>query len=186
MTSEDILGLVLRRLKSSDRQQQLCPTFLLVPACVYVWFDSALDFLYHTPLRSDNVDFRCAWPTVEEIDESSAPVHANREYGHLFKGFFAVVDGGQFPCADYVNDDVQNAYYEGHTCSVEITNLLEYNFKGEIIHAVINNPRFCHDSSLAYKSGQIFPQLSDDMPPLGRTILGDSAFSARGIEGKTV
>lgn len=85
-----------------------------------------------------------------------------------------------------MDDDVQNSYYDDYTCSVEITKFLVYNFKGGIIHAAINYPWCCHDSSLTYNSGLIFRKLSDDMIPPRRAILGDSAFSARGVNGKTV
>lgn len=176
--------LVLWQLKSSGRQQQLCSIFGLVPTSVCVWVDYVLDVLYRTLRRSDNEDFRCAWPTVEELDESYALLQTNREYGHLLKGVFAVVDGGQFPCPDNVNDEIQNAYYEGYTCSAEVTDLLVYNFKGKIIHAEITNPGSCHHGSLAQKSGLVFPKLSNRTAPPGKAVLGDSNFSTKKVNGK--
>lgn len=36
--------------------------------------------------------------------------------------------------------DMQNAYYEGYTENVKVTNLLMFNFHGKIIHADVNYP----------------------------------------------
>lgn len=126
------------------------------------------------------------WPSVEEMKESTELLQQNREFGHLLKGVFAVVDGGRMPCADYEDPDMQNAYYEGYTCSVEVTNLFVYNFKGELIHAAVNYPGSWHDNRLAMTSGLIFPNLGDEMTPPGFAILGDSAFVTRTTGGKVV
>lgn len=52
------------------------------------------------------------WPTIEEMEESTAIVK-NRRKGHLFKGTFPVTDGIRMPCLAYVDTDVQNAFWEG-------------------------------------------------------------------------
>eukprot|EP00171_Calliarthron_tuberculosum_P005428 IDg5428t1 len=109
---------------------------------------------------------------------SNQKLMANRPNGRLMKGIFAVVDGGRIPCADYVDADMQNAYYEGYTGNVEVTNLLVFNFFGEIIHAGVNFPGSWHDSKLAVLSGLIYPKLGDDFTPPGYAILGDSAFAS--------
>lgn len=71
---------------------------------------------------------------------------------------------------------MQNAYFEGYTQNVEVTNLFVRNVFGEIIHAAINFPRSWHDSKLANVSGLIYPNLSDEYTPSGYAILGDSAL----------
>lgn len=184
INTEDILGLVLWCLKSSARRRQLCPIFGLVPTSVNVWFDYGLTVLYRT-LKVMH-DARITWPTVEEMKESTQLLQENREFGHLLKGVFAVVDGGRMPCADYNDPDLQNAYYEGYTCSVEVTNLFVFNFMGELIHAAINYPASWHDDKLAYASGVLYPKLEDEMTPPGFSIFGDSAFVTRTMEGKLV
>ena len=77
------------------------------------------------------------WPTVEEMKASSALLERNRVYGSLLKGVFAVSDGGRMRCADYTDTNLHNAYFEGYTQNMEVTNLFVGNFFGEIVHAAI-------------------------------------------------
>lgn len=79
-------------------------------------------------------------------------------------------------CADYVDEDFRNAYYEGHTGNIEVTNIMVFNFFGEIVHAGVNFPGSWQDIKLASASGLINPKLSDEMNPPEYAILGDSAF----------
>lgn len=99
-----------------------------------------------------------------------------------------VLDGGRFPCSDYINCDIQNSYYEGYTTSVEVTNLFVYNFKGDLIHAALNFPGSWHDSRVAHFSGLIYPKLYDDeLTPKGMAVLCDSSFTAgKDIDGKLI
>ena len=100
----------------------------------------------------------------------------SRSDGYLLEGVFAICDRGRFPCADFTDLELQNAYLEGYTQKVEVTNLFVWNFYGEIIHAAMNFPGSWHDSRLAYISGLIHDKLSDKMMPPGFAILCDSAF----------
>ena len=109
--------------------------------------------------------------------ESADLLTQNRPNGALLSNIFAVVDGGRLPYADYVDTDIQNAYYEGYTMSVQVTNLFVFNFKGELIHAALNFPGSWHDSRVAHSSGLINPLLLV-MTPRGLAILTDSAFTA--------
>lgn len=177
--SIDILGLTLRYLKSSGRMYELCGTFGLVPTSVSVWVDYGLTVLRMT-LRDKTVpEFMVAWPTVQEMDQSYNLLKMNRENGKLLPDVFGVMDGGRFPCADYSNKDVQNAYYEGYTGNVEVTNIFVFNFYGEIIHAGVNYPGSWHDSKVVVASGLLLDRLSDEKTPRGKAILGDSAFVAK-------
>lgn len=88
--------------------------------------------------------------------------------------------------ADYTDMEIQNVYYKGYTCSVEMANLLAYNFKGEIMHAAIFYTSSSHDSKLAFASSLINTKLSDEMAPCGLVILGDSAFVTIQTNGKVV
>lgn len=186
VSTEDILGLTLWRLKSCGRQNQLCVIFGLIPSTVSDWFNYGLKVLYRTLKRRDQRAFRVEWPDHNEMQESAQLLQDNRPNGALLRGVFGVIDGGRFPCADYVDNDVQNAFYEGYTCTVNVTNLLVYNFKGEIIHAAVNYPGTCHDSKLASLSGLVYPRLDDVMTPPGFALLGDSAFVTWNINGKIV
>lgn len=81
---------------------------------------------------------------------------------------------------------MQNAYYEGYACSVEVTNLFVFTFKGELIHDPVYYPGSLHDNKLTYLSVFIYPKLWDDMTSPGYAILGDSAFVTRSMEEKVV
>lgn len=188
LASVDILGLTLHYLKSSARQIHLCPMFGLVPSSVQVWVDYGMEVLFRVVKKKSRKDFAVKWPTEVEMKDSSDNLTNNRPNGQLMRGIFGVVDGGRLPCADYDNSDLQNAYYEGYTGNVEVTNLLVFNFFGEVIHAAVNYPGSWHDSKLASVSGLIFPKLGDDMTPPGFAILGDSAFvcDLRVAHGKVV
>lgn len=77
------------------------------------------------------------------------------------------MDGRQIFCASFFDVNVHNSYYQGYTQGVQVTDLLVYNFKGEIIHAEINYPGLFHDSKLSNLSGLLFPKLGDVMTPPG-------------------
>lgn len=188
ISSIDLLGMVLWYIKTSGTQYELCPNFGLVPSSVGVWLDYAMEVLIRTVKKRDRKDFEVRWPSPEEMHASAELLRRNRGNGFLLNGVFAVVDGGRMPCADYINRDLQNAYYEGYTQKVEVTNLFVWNFFGEIIHAAVNYPGSWHDSKLASASGLIYPKLSDAMTPPGFAILGDSAFTndTRLTKGKVI
>lgn len=184
----DILGLTLRYLKSSGRQYELCGMFGIVPSTVYVLVDYGMEVLLKT-LRDKSIpQFKVAWPTVNEMDESYELLKNNRENGVLLPDVFGVVDGGRMPCADYEDQDLQNGYYEGYTGSVEVTSIFVFNFRGEIIHAGVNFPGSWHDSKVVLASGLLLDRLSDEKTPRGKAILGDSAFvtNTRVTHGKII
>ena len=153
-----------------------CSNIWVSPSSVGVWLDYGLEVLLRVLKRKSRTKFEVRWPTVEEMQSSSALLQTNPRLGPLLEGVFAVVDGARLPCADYTNADLQNAFYEGYTQSVEVTNSFVWNFFGEIIQAGINYPGSWHDSKLANASGLLFPKLSDSMTPPGYAIPGDSAF----------
>lgn len=177
MDSLDVLGLTLWYLKSSGRQYQLAPIFGIVQTSLSVWIDFGLEVLLRMIIQKAHPDMRLEWPTEIEM-KASAALLKNRPNGHLLPNVFAVMDGGRLLCADYINTDIQNAYYEGYTGNVEVTNLLVYSFDGCLIHAALNFPGSWHDSRLANQSGLMNDLLSDEKTPVGMAILCDSAFMA--------
>eukprot|EP00171_Calliarthron_tuberculosum_P023637 IDg23637t1 len=187
LRSIDVLGLVLWFLKCRNPVYRLCPVFGIVPSSIHVWLDYGLEVLTRVVRRPELRDFEIRWPTEEEMRSSSALLEHNRQYGHLLRGVFAVLDGGRMPCASYVDADLQNAYWEGFTQAVEVTNLFVWNFHGEIVYAALNFPGSWHDSKLAVESGLYVPHLTEHTPP-GYAILGDSAFprSSAALQGKLV
>lgn len=184
----DVLGLVLRYLKTSGRQYDLCGMFGLVPSSVSCWIDYGLAVLLKA-LRKKNVEsFRVKWSTPAEMISSHNLLRYNRQNGFLLPNVFAIMDGGRMLCADYQDEDLQNAYYEGYTGNVEVTNLLVFSFYGEIIHAGVNYPGSWHDNKVLIASGLLADRLSDAKTPIGFAILGDSAFVARTrvVHGKII
>lgn len=151
-------------IKTSGKQYTLAPIFGMVPSSVNVWVDYALEVLYRSFKKNLMHHAGIKWPTVEQMAASALQLVNNRPNGALLDGVFAITDGCRIPCADYITPDIQNAYYEGYTQSVEVTNLFVWNFFGEKT-AAINYPGSWHDSKLAYQSGLIFPMLSDEHTP---------------------
>ena len=166
----------------------LCPIFGVTDSAIGVWLDFGLEVLRRVVMNKENVDFGIRWPEFEEMKESFSLLVENRIYGRLLEGVFASTDDGRMPCADYTDTSLQNAYFEGFTQGVEVTNLFVFNFYGELIHAAMNYPGSWHDTGLAMVSVFFFPKSSDEMTPPGMAILDDSAFvkGTRETNGKVV
>lgn len=90
------------------------------------------------------------------------------------------------PCADYVDADTPNAYYKGYNCSVDVTNLLVFNLKLEIIHAAVNFPQYFHERKVASLSGLVYPKVGDMCTLPGYSIPGDIASVSRNINVKVI
>lgn len=122
------------------------------------------------------------------MEQSAALLQANRSNGALNKSAFSVVDGRRLPCANYVNTEKQNDFYEGYTQSLELINLQVYSFQREVTRAAMNFPESWHDNKLATLTGLLYPKLAREMAPPGMAILCNSAymFDGRVIGDKTV
>ena len=175
LRSVDLLGLALWFLKSCDPPYKLCLIFGVIPSTLYCWLNYALEVLYRLVQNKNIADFEIRWPSPAEMKSSCQLLESNRQNGFLLKGVFAVVDGARMPWATYADPKLQNAYWEGFTQGHEVTNLLVWNFYGEIIFAAVNFLGSWHDSRLAAAGGLYYPLLIEETPP-GFAILGDSAF----------
>lgn len=82
---------------------------------------------------------------------------------------------------------MQNAYYEGYTGNVEVTNLFVFNFLGEVIHAAVK-PGSWHDSRMVNASSLLHTFLQDNKTQTGYAVLCDSAFTVdlKATKGKVV
>ncbi|CDF40129.1 unnamed protein product [Chondrus crispus] len=100
--------------------------------------DYSLEVLLRVVKRKKEFEIR--WPTHDDQKASAAPLENNRINEPLLQGVFAVTDGGRMACADFTNANLQNAYFEGYTQAVEVTNLFVFNFFRELIHAAVNYP----------------------------------------------
>jgi len=186
LSSIDLLGMSLWYIKTNQTMYSLCPIFGIVSSTLGVWLDYSLEVLQSVVKRNKECEIR--WPSHDEMEKSSSLLHCNRVNGRLLEGVFGITDGGRMPCADYTEPNLQNAYLEGFTQSVEVTNLLVFNFFGELIHAAVNYPGSWHDTKIATVSGLYYPKLSDEFTPPGMAILGDSAFvtNTKATNGKIV
>lgn len=57
-------------------------------------------------------------------------VQENCPNGAFSKGLFLVVDSVQLPCTEYVDLNMQNAFYECYMQCAEATNILAMTFRG--------------------------------------------------------
>lgn len=114
---------------------------------------------------------RLQWPTVSEMKKFAILFGKSWLRDQIFQNIFASVDTSRLPCANYVDLDKRNWFYEGYTQCVEVTNLLICNFKGEIIHAAMNYSESRHDGKVAVLSWLHFSKLGDDMTTSGMVIL---------------
>eukprot|EP00172_Hildenbrandia_rubra_P002294 Plantae.Rhodophyta-Hildenbrandia_rubra.ctg30402.p1 GENE.Plantae.Rhodophyta-Hildenbrandia_rubra.ctg30402~~Plantae.Rhodophyta-Hildenbrandia_rubra.ctg30402.p1 ORF type:complete len:262 (+),score=16.55 Plantae.Rhodophyta-Hildenbrandia_rubra.ctg30402:507-1292(+) len=176
MRSIDLLGLALWRLKSRCRRREMCFLFGVAPTTLNMWLNCSLEALWRVVKRKSNADFEIEWPTVDQMKESAGLIERNRRYGAALRGALAVAGGGRMPCAERGDESMQNAYHEGCAGSVEVTNLIVFDFFGERIHSAVNYPGSWRDARLASVSGLCHDCLSDDLTPPGFAILGDSAF----------
>lgn len=94
----------------------------------------------------------------------------------MIRDVFAVMDKGRLPCAVYIEGGLQNAYYEGHTTSVEVTDFLVLEFHRATIYAGISFRGNWHDAKLANCSGLTYPKISNSMTLLGYATIFDRAI----------
>ncbi|OAV91607.1 hypothetical protein PTTG_04241 [Puccinia triticina 1-1 BBBD Race 1] len=90
----------------------------------------------------------------------------------LLTGCFGFVNGLNIPVLVSGDEDLQNAHYNGWTCSHYCSNVLTFVPNGTIIHAIINAPGSWHGSNIAEK---LYVTLLEDTPP-GYCIISDTAF----------
>lgn len=169
----DLVGLVLQFLKSSARHYGLCPTFGHINTSVNSWLQFSMEVMFKVVKIKDRVEFEVKWPNESKMKASSENVRNITQEKNL-SGVFAVVNVGRLPCAEYINLDTQNAYYDGYTANMEMYNLLVCNFFAEVIHGAINYPGSWHENKLAVASGLYYPKLCEEHTPPGFEILGDS------------
>lgn len=80
---------------------------------------------------------------------------------------------------NFVDANLQNVYYEGYTCIVNVSNILVFTFFGEIIYDGIIFLESWHDSKVLLVFGLLLERLGDEKNPRERAILGTSAIVAK-------
>jgi hypothetical protein len=82
----------------------------------------------------------------------------------------------EFPFWLYeMNVSVQNAYYNGWTCSHYCSCILAFALNGTIMHAILNAPGSWHDSTIAEP---LYDQLLYHTPP-GYRVISNTAFPCK-------
>jgi len=175
-------------LETQGALYRLCPVFGMTDSNNGVWLDYSFEVSMRVVKEKTRTEFKIKWPNFEGMKASVSLLESNRANGRYLKGIFGITDGGGTPCADYTDLNLQNAYFEGFSQGVEMTNLSVFNFFGELIHAAVNYPGSWYDTKLATASGLYFPKLSDSVTPPGMAILGDSVFvnRTRAANGKII
>lgn len=107
VTSLDILGPVLKHVKSTGRQYEMWGMFGFVPFTVLVWIDYGLTVLLKVFTDKCVLEFRVKWLMIEETGESHRLLKFDSPNGPLLPNVFAVSDGSRMPCADYTYSDLQ-------------------------------------------------------------------------------
>lgn len=174
--SKDLLAIALHYLCTTKSLQQLRPFFGMTQSSLAEWLDYSIRVLYQVVTSKHNKEFEIRWPTFIEQEESASLLKNEIHPVTFSQDIFGITDGGRFPCADYINLNVQNAFSEGYTQRAEVTNVFVFNFKGELIFAAINFPGTWHDSEIADRTDLYHEKLSDRMTEPGMAILGDDVF----------
>ncbi|EFP76083.2 uncharacterized protein PGTG_02524 [Puccinia graminis f. sp. tritici CRL 75-36-700-3] len=117
---------------------------------------------------------RITWPSSEERCQSYSDM-ITRKYP-LLKKCFAFIDGLNLPILVSGDDDVQNAYYNGWTCSHYCSSILTFAPDGTLIYAVLNTPGPWYDS---YIAEPLYQKLLNNTP-LGYRVISDTAFPRKG------
>lgn len=98
-------------------------------------------------------------PSLQEGEGCTPLLKPKIRHRYLLKGVLDVFEGARMPWARYTDLEIQNEFYEGYNCSVDVNNLFVKTFYGELVLAAFNYPDDCHDSKLAHKSGRFISVL---------------------------
>ncbi|KAI7943600.1 hypothetical protein MJO28_011128 [Puccinia striiformis f. sp. tritici] len=166
------LGLLLHWLCSTMAAYTLQQLFGITPAVCSRYLTTGLQHLL--VVLNDHPQARFVWPTTE----SKARRHSmtiEKKFPRLTKciGF---LDGLNLPVLVSGDEDIQNAYYNGWTCSHYCSCVLAFAPDGTIMYAILNAPGSWHDAIIAEP---LYEQLLHHTPP-GYRIISDTAFPCKG------
>lgn len=176
LTFIDLLGLVLRNLRSKATLFTLCLIFGLTDSGIGVRVDYAHEVMVKVVTHSNESPFWIKWPHRLQMKSSVRLLEQKRENGRLLKAMFGVTDGRRMPCATFTEVNLQNNYFETFTKGVEVTNLFVFSFLGELRHAAVNHTGSWNDTTLAKAFGLYYKKLDDEYNYQGSAILDESAF----------
>ncbi|OAV98410.1 hypothetical protein PTTG_09758 [Puccinia triticina 1-1 BBBD Race 1] len=162
------LGLVLHWLCSTMSAYTMQQLFGITPAVCLRYLASGMQHLL--AVLQDHPQARFLWPTTEQRARSYSS-SIEKKFPLLTK-CFGFLDGLNLPVLVSDDEDIQNAYYNGWTCSHYCSCILAFAPDGTIMYAILNAPGSWHDSTIAEP---LYDQLLERTPP-GYRIISDTAF----------
>jgi len=162
---------VLHYLNSPCRQKTLCLIFGAPPAVISKYLSEGMAQL--SVALSKCHEARIKWPKSNEEYDHLCGLMTKREPN--IHDVFGVVDGLSLPKKSPKDADVQNAYYNGWSSGVRVSNVVAWGSDGCIIAASYNCPGSWHDAAIARP---IYSALRST--PSGRGLIADTAFPRSG------
>ncbi|OAV89955.1 hypothetical protein PTTG_07006 [Puccinia triticina 1-1 BBBD Race 1] len=142
--------------------------FGITPAVWSRYLDWGLDCLL--PVLKNHPQAHIIWPSTEEQIRPYA--RTIKKKFPLLENCFGFLDGLNLPICVAEDDDLQNAYYNGWTCSHYCSCVIAFAPNGTIMYAVSNASGSWHDSAIAVP---LYDQLLNHTPK-GYRIISDTAF----------
>ncbi|KAF9039695.1 hypothetical protein BDZ89DRAFT_945205 [Hymenopellis radicata] len=161
------LGLILHYLNSTILDVSLVEIFALIPTTVSRYISFAMDILLATLERMPAAQIK--WLKDGQFELNNNLILARHP---LLDGAFGSVDGLKLPVQVSIDQEIENATYNGWLHDHFISNILAFSAQGEIIAARINAPGSWHDSRVARP---IYEKLLNDTPD-GFYLVADTAF----------
>ncbi|OWZ06289.1 DDE family endonuclease [Phytophthora megakarya] len=139
------LGLGLHYLNSTMAEHSLQQIFAITPTVCSRYLFFVLNILRFVLLELPNAAIR--WPKKTAIfADYSAMIEMH--HPRIRKGF-CFVDGLNLPVAQSLDENTQNAYYNGWTCSHYYSSFFAFAPDGSIIFCALNAPGSWHDAAVA-------------------------------------
>lgn len=119
----ELLGLALWYIKTNASAFCLYSIFGILPNLLCVWLEYSFEVLLGVVKKKPKIEFEIRWFINKEIHASFTLLHNSRTFGPLLDGIFAVTEGRRRPCASYIENILQNEYFEGFKQGVAVTKL---------------------------------------------------------------
>ncbi|KAJ3513754.1 hypothetical protein NMY22_g14947 [Coprinellus aureogranulatus] len=173
------LGLTLHYLNSTMREISLQQIFALVPSTVSRYITFSLILLLR--VLKALPDARISWPSEEEFSFLSSLIQERHPRLH---GAFGSIDGLNLLLQESPDQDIENSTYNGWTSTHNVSSVLVYSPRGDIIACNLNAPGSWHDAHVARP---IYKRLEERTPD-GYYLVADTAFpkGTQDIAGRIV
>ncbi|KAH9464097.1 hypothetical protein Pst134EB_003634 [Puccinia striiformis f. sp. tritici] len=141
---------------------------IITPAVCSRYITVGLDHLLN--VLDEHPHAKIIWPS-REVTARKYSLCIQKKFPRLTK-CFGFLDGLNLPVLVSEDDDIQNVYYNGWTCSHYCICILTFAPDGSLIHSVLNAPGSWHDSAIAEP---LYDRLLHDTPD-GYRLISDTAF----------